>query len=362
MDGGQAGVGQRGDVLGLQPGAELDHRARRGLEEVGEAAVAVDARKRAVEAVHVVADAAGQAQPAGDVGMHDDGVADLDVGHRRADLVDPAGVLVARGVGQLHAGLLGPLALLDVEVGAAQAGGADPHDHIERTVGLGLVDRVELQRVVVSVQPRGLHLPTSCVSGSRLWRTASSERQMPPLASRLVRTSRAVRSHRVSWSARPARRWAGRTPASPASRRSRAARAAASARIASGLSAGSSATVAETTSCSARRRGEQLLAQPRLARDQRLAREQLAQRLQVVVVGLAGERAREALAARERRVDLLAGVVILQLDRDAVHARHRPHRAAGVGGHQEGEVGSALRRGQAQHDARRRRRGLPRTR
>ena len=64
--------------------------------------------------------------------MHDHGVADLDVGDARADLVDPAGVLVAGRVGQLDLGLLGPLALLDVQVGAAQPGGADPDDHVER--------------------------------------------------------------------------------------------------------------------------------------------------------------------------------------------------------------------------------------
>ena len=198
VDRGEAGIGERGDVLGLEAGAELDHRARGGLQQVGEPTVAVDTRERAVEAVHVVADAAGQAQAAGDVGMDDDGVADLDVADARADLVHPARVLMTGGVGQLHAGLLGPLALLDVQVGATQAGSPDPHDHVERTVDLRLVDRVKRQGIVVSVEPRGLHLPTSCVSGSRLWRKASSERQMPPLASRLVRTRRPARSHRVS--------------------------------------------------------------------------------------------------------------------------------------------------------------------
>ena len=127
-------------------------RSRAGHEEVGEAAVAVDARERAVDAVHVVAGAARPAQPAGDVRMHDHRVADLDVGHRRADLVHPAGVLVPGRVGQLHPGLLGPLALLDVEVGAAQPGRADLDDDVERADGLRLVDLVEPQRLVVRVQ------------------------------------------------------------------------------------------------------------------------------------------------------------------------------------------------------------------
>ena len=42
----------------------------------------------------------GTAQPAGDERVHDHGVADLDVGHAGADLVDPARVLVAGHVGQ----------------------------------------------------------------------------------------------------------------------------------------------------------------------------------------------------------------------------------------------------------------------
>ncbi len=94
--------------------------------------------------------------------MHDDRVAHLDVGDARADLVHPPGVLVARRVGQRDLRLLGPLALLDVQVGPAQPGGADPHDHVKGTVGPGLVDAVELERIVICVQPRGLHLATSC--------------------------------------------------------------------------------------------------------------------------------------------------------------------------------------------------------
>ena len=87
----EAGVGQSGDLGRVQRGVELDHE-RAGVEEVGEAAVAVDAGERAVLAVHVVAAAAGAAQPARDVRVHDHRVADLDVGHARADLVDPARV------------------------------------------------------------------------------------------------------------------------------------------------------------------------------------------------------------------------------------------------------------------------------
>ena len=49
------GVGERGDRRRLERRVELDDRARAGEQELGEAAVAVDARERAVHAVHVVA-------------------------------------------------------------------------------------------------------------------------------------------------------------------------------------------------------------------------------------------------------------------------------------------------------------------
>ena len=168
----------------LQRRVELDDRARAREQVLGEAAVAVDARERAVDAVHVVAAPAGPAQPAGDERVDDDRVADLDVRHAGADLVDPARVLVAGGVGQLDLGLLGPLALLDVEVGAAQPRRADLHDDVERPRDLRLVDLVEFQCLVVGVQARRFHDATS--SWSVLpYRTRSRSRHMPPLASRL---------------------------------------------------------------------------------------------------------------------------------------------------------------------------------
>src|SRR5437016_12914269 len=105
---------------------------------------------------------------------------------------------MTRGVGEGDPRLLRPLALLDVEVCPAKTGGPDPHNHVERPDGLGLIDVVELERLVVGVQSRGLHLATSSGSAASLWRNCSNERQMPPLASRLVRTSRAIRSQRVN--------------------------------------------------------------------------------------------------------------------------------------------------------------------
>ena len=83
-------------------------------------------------AVHVVAGPAGPAQAAGRGRVQDHGVADGHVGDRRADLVHPARVLVAQDVGQRGAHGRVPLAVDDVQVGAADAGAADLHDDVER--------------------------------------------------------------------------------------------------------------------------------------------------------------------------------------------------------------------------------------
>src|SRR3954452_14089864 len=157
VDGGQARVGERGDVGRAHRGVELDDRPRAGEQEVGEAAVAVDARERPPLAVHVVARAAAPAQPARDVRVHDDGVADLQVGDTGPDLAHPAGVLVPGRVGQPDLRLLGPLPLLDVQIGAAEPGRTDPHDDVERPGGPRLVALVEPQRLVVAVQPGRVH-------------------------------------------------------------------------------------------------------------------------------------------------------------------------------------------------------------
>jgi hypothetical protein len=71
-------------------------------------------------------------------------VADLDVGHRRTELMHPPRVLVAGCVRQLHLRLLRPLALLDVEVGPTQPGGPDSHHDVERPQHLRLIDVLDL--------------------------------------------------------------------------------------------------------------------------------------------------------------------------------------------------------------------------
>src|SRR3954466_989226 len=174
----EAGVGERGDLGRLQRRVGLHDRARAREQVLGEAAVRVDAGKRAVLAVHVVAQPAGATEAAGDERVDDDGVADLDVRHAGADLVHPAGVLMAGHVRERDAGPLRPLALLDVQVGPAQPGGAALHDHVERPEDPRLVDLLDLQLLVVLVQARCLHTAISSP-----YRTLRRSRHMPPLVS-----------------------------------------------------------------------------------------------------------------------------------------------------------------------------------
>src|SRR5829696_1039215 len=135
--------------FGSRIGSSLTNaRAGVGLREIGEAAVAGDARELAVLAVHVVPRAASMAQAAGHERVADHCVPDLDVGYRRADLLDPAGVLVSEHVGQerIVRVLYGlPLSLDDVYVRAAQPRRPDAHDHIERTLYLGFVYLLDLR-------------------------------------------------------------------------------------------------------------------------------------------------------------------------------------------------------------------------
>ena len=101
--------------------------------------------------------AARGAQPATRERMHDDHVAHLDVVHGAADFPHPSGVLVAEDVGK--AGVLDrvPLALDDVQVGAAESGGADIDDHVPRAGDPGLGDLLDDGVLSVLVQTNCFH-------------------------------------------------------------------------------------------------------------------------------------------------------------------------------------------------------------
>jgi hypothetical protein len=130
--GGEAGIGERGDIRWFQCFIDLHDAAGRCLQVLGIPAVGVDARKRTGLAMHVVAGAAGPAQPAGDQRVDDDLVLLADVGHRGPDCMHPTGILVPDRVRQLHLRLLGPLALENVKISSAYTRTADLHHHIER--------------------------------------------------------------------------------------------------------------------------------------------------------------------------------------------------------------------------------------
>ncbi|KAF0963120.1 hypothetical protein MLGJGCBP_03750 [Rhodococcus sp. T7] len=153
----QARVGEGGDVGRFERVVDPDHAAGGGAKVFGVPAVDVDAGEPAVLAVDVVAESARPAQPARDERVQDDLVADRDIGDGVAHGVDPAGVLVADRVRQSDTGLLLPLPFENMQVGAAHAGAADPHDDIEGALDRGFGNVGELQFGVVSHHLHGLH-------------------------------------------------------------------------------------------------------------------------------------------------------------------------------------------------------------
>ena len=108
------------------------------------------AGERAVGAVHVVAGPAGAAQPAGRRRVQDHRVADGHVGDRRSRPRAPSRRSRGRGVGQRRAHRRVPLALDDVQVGAADAGAADLHDDVERAADRRLGHLVDDGLLVVT--------------------------------------------------------------------------------------------------------------------------------------------------------------------------------------------------------------------
>src|SRR6266566_3713240 len=136
---------------------EFDACPRGGAQVLGHPAVAVEAWERAVAAVHVLARAASTAQPAGGCRVQDHGVTDLHAGDRGADRVHPARILVTERVRKRDPHRLGPLTLDDVQVGAAHAGSADLHDHVERALDGRLRCLLDHGLLVVPVQPNCLH-------------------------------------------------------------------------------------------------------------------------------------------------------------------------------------------------------------
>jgi hypothetical protein len=66
-------------------------------------------------------------------------------------------VRVAERERQLGMGQVLPLALVDVQIGTAQSGGADAHQHVERVSQLRLGNLVHRRAFVILVQPYCLY-------------------------------------------------------------------------------------------------------------------------------------------------------------------------------------------------------------
>jgi hypothetical protein len=79
----------------------------------------------------------------------DDRVTDGQVVHRRADGVDPAGVLVPEDQRQLRRDDIGEPAVDDMQIGTAQAGPADPDDNVIRPRHLGFWHVIQPRRLPV---------------------------------------------------------------------------------------------------------------------------------------------------------------------------------------------------------------------
>jgi len=78
-----------------------------------------------------------------------DRVTDSQVVHRRADGVDPAGVLVSEDQRQLRRDDIGEPAVDDMQIGTAQPGTTDPEDNVIRPGHLGFWHIIQPLRLPV---------------------------------------------------------------------------------------------------------------------------------------------------------------------------------------------------------------------
>ena len=246
------------------------------------------------------------------------------------DLVHPAGVLVAGRVGESDLGLLRPLALLDMQVGAAQPGRPDLHHHVERPESRRLVDLVERESLVVRVQARGLHAATPFVLCSERAADRGRCRRWTRRRDRGKPATRPKRTRSLTGAPSPRHERRGIVIGRDAERPSQLA---AARRVRS-----------RQLPQRARRRAE---TPARPSRATSALRRNSSRRASNPPPSRPGTRG-EAVAAAHRGVDLGPRVVVLEHDRHVAHRGQPAHGRAGVGRHQEGEVRRALRRRQAQ--------------
>ena len=109
-----------------------------------------------MHAVHVVAAAAGDAEPAAVRRIDEHRVAGRDRGDAVAGRLDPAGVFMAEHARQADADAFHQ-AFDGVQVRRADTGPADPHDHVARMRDLRHRPLDELERLVVGAHECRFH-------------------------------------------------------------------------------------------------------------------------------------------------------------------------------------------------------------
>src|SRR5579883_1900074 len=166
MVGGKPGIRKGGDVLRRQHGIQLDDCTRGRLQEVGHPSIDGDTGKRLVDTMHVITGSTGTAETTGDERMHNNGIPDCNMAHRRADLVNPACVLMPKGIWEHNVRFLRPLALDNMEVGAAKPGSPDADDDIVGTGDPGFSYFLNNGKLFIVVQTNCFHIKSSMFNSS----------------------------------------------------------------------------------------------------------------------------------------------------------------------------------------------------
>src|SRR5439155_18038999 len=190
LDGGVGGdtrVGKWRKRSRIGPRREPDDRPHTRFEKFGVAAVRrVKTRKeRPSGAVHVIAGPTVATQPATRLGVQDHRVALDQVRHGRADLFDPAGVLVTQRERQLRLDRLED-PLHQVEIGPTHPGPGDTHDHVRRAVDFWLGHLDQPRWFINLEESYRLHQPSFLLS-TRPYRVSSRPRHISALNVMLTR-------------------------------------------------------------------------------------------------------------------------------------------------------------------------------
>mmetsp|Transcript_2905 Transcript_2905/g.5023 ORF Transcript_2905/g.5023 Transcript_2905/m.5023 type:complete len:318 (+) Transcript_2905:1798-2751(+) len=154
----QARIGIGRDLLGFEHLWQRNEVARGGDKRLGITAIAIKTGEAAL-AVHILAAPARNTGPVGDFRVHDDRIALFETLDLRADLLDPACVLMAQNERQKSVArgvhMRSPNALDHMQIGAAAPCPADPNDHVRalgnHRIGHVLIGQPVLGRQIVII-------------------------------------------------------------------------------------------------------------------------------------------------------------------------------------------------------------------